>query len=44
VDTLLVAPDSLSAPLRARLSMDNLTLADLLPAAGLSEPKVLSRG
>jgi membrane protein len=44
VDTLLVAPDSLSAPLRARLSMDNLTLADLLPAAGPAGPAALSRG
>jgi membrane protein len=43
VDTLLVAPDSLSAPLRARLGMDNLTLADLLPAAGLADPAALSR-
>jgi membrane protein len=44
VDTLLVAPDSLSAPLRARLGMDNLTLADLLPAAGPADPAAISRG
>lgn len=44
VDTLLVAPGSLSAPLRARLGLADLTLADLLPAAGPAGPAALSRG
>lgn len=44
VDALLVAPGSLSAPLRARLGLADLTLADLLPAAGLADPAAISRG
>jgi hypothetical protein len=44
VDALLVAPDSLSAPLRHRLGMADLTLADLLPAAGPADPAGISRG
>lgn len=43
VEALLVAPDVLSAPFRARLGMDNLMLADLLPAAGAADAAALKR-
>jgi len=43
VEALLVAPDVLSAPLRARLGMDNLMLADLLPGAGAADAAALKR-
>ncbi|MFM8768129.1 MAG: hypothetical protein ACKOD9_10300, partial [Rubrivivax sp.] len=44
LDRLLVAPDDLSAPLRARLDLDRLTLAQLLPAAGHAAPDSLKNG
>ena len=44
LDRLLVAPDDLSAPLRSRLDLDRLTLAQLLPAAGRAVPDSLKNG
>jgi len=44
LDRLLVAQDELSAPLRARLDLDRLTLAQLLPDVGSAAPDSLKNG